>query len=145
MDEKTHRTDTEVLKASLKQSIEEARENISNTVEAIADEVKESLNWRSWVRKYPAGFALGAFVVGYWIGKEFTPSASTSSSEAKKDINQIPNIVGSILAGLLIKKATEFIEGLGTSTLSDREKTSTSLDTSSGQRTDNTSSTGRTL
>ncbi len=127
MDEKDYRTDTEVLKANLKQSIEEAKEDISNTVEAIANEVKESLDWRSWVRKYPVEFALGALAVGYWIGKEFTPSASAHlSSEAKKDINQIPNIVGSILAGLLIKKATEFVEGLSTSTSSDREKTASS-------------------
>ncbi|HWP45848.1 MAG TPA: hypothetical protein VNM22_01685 [Candidatus Limnocylindrales bacterium] len=142
MDEKDYRTDTEVLKASLKQSIEDTKENISHTVEAIASEVKESLDWRSWVRKYPVGFALGAMAVGYWIGKEFTPSAPAHlSSEAKKDINQIPNIVGSILAGLLIKKATEFIEGLSTSTPSDREQTATF----SRQSTDNTPSTGKTL
>jgi hypothetical protein len=125
MDQKNYTLSPQQAKANLKQSMEEAKENISHTVENITHELKETLDWRSWVQRYPTGFALGALAIGFWIGKNFTPSATGSmsssatgsmSSEARRDISQIPNILGSMLAGLLTKKTTEFIEGLGRST-----------------------------
>ncbi len=116
MDQKNYTMGSQPVKADLKQSIQEAKENISHTVENITDELKETLDWQSWVRRYPTEFALGALALGFWIGRNFTPSATGNmSSEARRDISQIPNILGSMLAGLLTKKTTEFIEGLGRS------------------------------
>jgi hypothetical protein len=102
---------TEPSKTELKHSIEEVRESISDTLETIADEIKETTDWRFWVRKYPTESMLGALLLGYWIGQKFTPSPVTHA-ETKGEVNQLPNILGSILTGILVKKVSEFVEGL---------------------------------
>ncbi|HWP49666.1 MAG TPA: hypothetical protein VNM22_21080 [Candidatus Limnocylindrales bacterium] len=128
MDQKNYTIGSQQVKTDLKQSIEEAKENISHTVENITDELKETLDWRSWVQRYPTEFALGALAIGFWIGRNFTPSAAEArSSEARRDVSQIPNILGSMLAGLLTKKTTEFIEGLGRSVTSGSGRVRASL------------------
>jgi len=115
--EQRYTTGTESSKADLKRSIEEAKESLSDTVGNIADELRETIDWRSWVRRYPMGFMVGALVAGYWIGQNFSPSSvsNISSETARKDISQIPNMLGTVLAGLLSQRAREFVEGLGAS------------------------------
>jgi len=55
-------------KALLRASITRTREELVETAEALRHSVRETLDWRTWVRRHPA-VALGAAVgLGVWLG-----------------------------------------------------------------------------
>ena len=65
------RTEEQVWNAGdeqLRQELDRARAQITYSVSALREDVREGMDWRQWVRRYPAP-ALGvAFALGYWLG-----------------------------------------------------------------------------
>lgn len=48
--------------------IARARDELAQAATQLRQEVAEKTDWRGWVRKHPAAFVTGAFVVGFWLG-----------------------------------------------------------------------------
>jgi len=101
-------TDRELIKEELKRSVEEAKEDIAQTLNTIQKEVERKLDWREWVRMYPEESVLGALAVGYWLGQKFT-SSSRANPETE---NQIVKVLGAALVTVLTNRATEILEDL---------------------------------
>lgn len=66
----------------VRKELDESRRRLANSADALrgdlregvsdlrrgAHELKEKLNWKTWVAKNPWGFALGAVAVGIFLG-----------------------------------------------------------------------------
>jgi hypothetical protein len=48
--------------------VERARERVESSLLALRHEVARRTDWRSWVRRQPAGFLGGAIALGFWLG-----------------------------------------------------------------------------
>jgi len=57
--------DAEAIKAG----IERARQEIELSVNALRDNVSETLNWRSFVRRHPTGVFTAALAAGFLIAR----------------------------------------------------------------------------
>lgn len=61
--------DAKAQAAKLREEIERAREQIAVSAQALREEVAMRADWREWVRRKPAQMLLGAFAVGFLIGR----------------------------------------------------------------------------
>lgn len=57
--------DAEAIRAG----IERARQDIEQSVDALRDNVSDTLNWRSFVRRHPGATFAGAVVAGLLIAR----------------------------------------------------------------------------
>ncbi len=48
--------------------IEQARQEVAASLAELRVEVSRSVDWRSWYRRRPETFLIGAFVVGFMMG-----------------------------------------------------------------------------
>jgi ElaB/YqjD/DUF883 family membrane-anchored ribosome-binding protein len=55
--------------AKLREQIERTREQIAVSAHALREEVAMRADWREWVRRKPALMLMGAFAVGFFIGR----------------------------------------------------------------------------
>lgn len=60
--------DAEAIRAG----IERARQEIEQSMNALRTNVSDSLNWRSYVRRYPGAAFAGAVIVGLLIARATT-------------------------------------------------------------------------
>lgn len=58
--------------AEIRAGIERAREEIERSMAALREEVQETVDWRRYVRRRPAGFFAGALAVGFLIARATT-------------------------------------------------------------------------
>lgn len=64
--------DTSRDPAAIRAGIERAREQIEQSVNDLRDNVSDTLNWRSAVRRHPVAAFSGALIVGMLIAKATT-------------------------------------------------------------------------
>lgn len=55
--------------AAIRAGIERARQEIEESVNALRDNVSETLNWRSFVRRHPAAVFCGAVAAGLFLAR----------------------------------------------------------------------------
>src|ERR671939_742425 len=81
-------------KAVLQRRMEEAREDISETVaeikdtvteqyESVKETVSETLDWREQFRKHSVAWSLGALAVGYVVGNGLAASLGDATPKKK--------------------------------------------------------------
>jgi hypothetical protein len=54
---------------AIRAGIERARQDIEQSVDALRANVEDTLNWRSFVRRHPAGTLAGALLAGLFIAR----------------------------------------------------------------------------
>ena len=64
--------DTSRDPAAIRAGIERAREQIEQSVNDLRDNVSDTLNWRSAVRRHPVAAFTGALIVGMLFAKATT-------------------------------------------------------------------------
>ena len=55
--------------ARAESDVERARERVAQSMLALRDEVARQVDWRSWVQRQPGLFVVGAFALGFWLGR----------------------------------------------------------------------------
>ncbi len=55
--------------AAIRAGIERARQDIEQSVSALRENVSDSLNWRSYVRRHPAATFAGAVAAGFLLAR----------------------------------------------------------------------------
>ena len=72
MDDKERELDRD----ELRRRMEETRQSMSETVGEIKQEIAEAFEWRTYLRRYPGAFLVGAGIAGVLIGRALTPDGS---------------------------------------------------------------------
>jgi hypothetical protein len=52
----------------IRADLERTRAELARSVQALRLEVARSVDWREWIRRYPAAFLIGAFTLGFALG-----------------------------------------------------------------------------
>jgi hypothetical protein len=52
----------------IRADLERARAELARSVQALRLEVARTVDWREWIRRYPAVFLIGAFTAGFALG-----------------------------------------------------------------------------
>src|SRR5215212_2489417 len=90
-------SEAEPTKAQLQRKMEDARDDISQTVaeiketvtdqyESVKETVSETLDWREQFRKHSVAWSLGALAVGYVVGSGLAASfTNTTKKRGRKD------------------------------------------------------------
>src|SRR5215212_9062659 len=87
-------SEAEPTKAQLQRKMEDARDDISQTVaeiketvtdqyESVKETVVETLDWREQFRKHSVAFSLGALAVGYVVGTGLAASMTDATPKKK--------------------------------------------------------------
>jgi hypothetical protein len=60
-------------KDELKRRMEETRQSMTETVGEIKQELADALEWRTYLRRYPGRFLIGAATAGFFLGRALKP------------------------------------------------------------------------
>ncbi len=55
--------------ATIRAELDRAREDIAEAFVELRDQVRETLDWRTWVKKHPAPVLVAAVAFGFWLGR----------------------------------------------------------------------------